>query len=398
MANIEIDKGNFGKNCTYLESPGDVIGLPVLRIVSTTQQTAVTGEGFGVGVDGHAGAIGVVGRGLTGVWGEGATGVSGHGKWGVLGNGSNLGVLGHSDTTNGVGVQGYASATAGTSYGVIGESMSSSGIGVAGVSGNIGTATGVLGVTEPGGIPRVTPQLSGVHGAAVTGVGVIGESDSGIGVEGIATADSGETVGVFGGSNSDHGTGVEGHGADVGVFGKSDAEHGTGVEGHGPDSGVFGESDESRGTGVEGHATAEDGPTIGVYGQSDSTNGTGVQGNATATTGTSYGVIGESSSPDGVGVWAKNPTVTKTGPGQALKCTGHALPESDNTYNCGDATHRWALVRAQTVTSGDLIFENGVKATEDGDGLAFLNREGMWIAILDSKGNLRIRGKLIQGL
>ena len=32
-------------------------------------------------------------------------------------------------------------------------------------------------------------------------------------------------------------------------------------------------------------------------------------------------------------------------------------PASDNTYNCGDDTRRWALVRGVTITSGDLCFE-----------------------------------------
>jgi len=76
--------------------------------------------------------------------------------------------------------------------------------------------------------------------------------------------------------------------------------------------------------------------------------------------------------------------------------SGNLLPAADNQYNCGDATHRWKLVRAETLTPGDLVFENGLRATEEGDGLAFLNRQGRKIAVLDSEGNFRIKGKFIE--
>ena len=39
-----------------------------------------------------------------------------------------------------------------------------------------------------------------------------------------------------------------------------------------------------------------------------------------------------------------------------ITADGHLLPYTDNAYNCGDDTHRWALVRAVTVTQGDIGF------------------------------------------
>ena len=41
-----------------------------------------------------------------------------------------------------------------------------------------------------------------------------------------------------------------------------------------------------------------------------------------------------------------------------LTVDGDLLPRSDNAYNCGDDEHRWALVRAVTVTTGDLGFDD----------------------------------------
>ena len=76
--------------------------------------------------------------------------------------------------------------------------------------------------------------------------------------------------------------------------------------------------------------------------------------------------------------------------------SGEVLPPSDDTGSIGKNGQRWSLVRAKTITSGDLTFENGVKATEEGRGLAFMNDAGEKIAVLDHKGNLRIKGDVIK--
>jgi len=55
-------------------------------------------------------------------------------------------------------------------------------------------------------------------------------------------------------------------------------------------------------------------------------------------------------------------------------CYDDFLPSSDNAYDCGNASRRWALVRGVTVTSGDLGFEEKVcpicgRAFKEGDEL-----------------------------
>ncbi len=51
------------------------------------------------------------------------------------------------------------------------------------------------------------------------------------------------------------------------------------------------------------------------------------------------------------------------------------------------------------VTSGDLVFENGGRVTEDETaGLAFKNPDGDKIAVLDWNGNFHIKGKIMQDL
>jgi hypothetical protein len=49
-------------------------------------------------------------------------------------------------------------------------------------------------------------------------------------------------------------------------------------------------------------------------------------------------------------------------------------------------------VKAQGFITGDVTFANGLRATEEGDGLAFLNPKGGKIAVLDGQGNLHIKG------
>jgi hypothetical protein len=60
---------------------------------------------------------------------------------------------------------------------------------------------------------------------------------------------------------------------------------------------------------------------------------------------------------------------------------GHIYPVTDGVWNCGDATHRWLLVRGVTVTSGDFRFENGWRMTEAerlglGRGIALVRPNG----------------------
>lgn len=151
----------------------------------------------------------------------------------------NQGVSGLSNSTNGRGVYGTATATSGTAYGVYGSSSSSAGAGVLGTASH----TGVMGTA---------------NGVSGNPVGVIGESIStgGRGVVGRATSAVGATVGVIG---------VTGGFSSVPAF----------------TTGVFG--------GTAGG--------FGVFGLTST--GRGVYGMASSTTDTNYGVYGETSSASG---------------------------------------------------------------------------------------------------
>lgn len=79
------------------------------------------------------------------------------------------------------------------------------------------------------------------------------------------------------------------------------------------------------------------------------------------------------------------------------------LPDTDNSYDLGNASFRWALVRGQTVTSGDLRFENDYILTEpnmldpDADphsGLCIMNHRWEQIGLVDEYGNLEIAGTI----
>ncbi|MBV6503046.1 MAG: hypothetical protein AKCLJLPJ_01109 [Fimbriimonadales bacterium] len=97
-------------------------------------------------------------------------------------SGTMYGVLGHSNSTSGTGVLGWAPATTGSTYGVWGQNASTSGAGV------LGRAPATSGITY------------GVSGDS--------SSTSGYGVFGWAMAPSGFTYGVYGRSDSPSGYGV----------------------------------------------------------------------------------------------------------------------------------------------------------------------------------------------
>jgi len=49
-----------------------------------------------------------------------------------------------------------------------------------------------------------------------------------------------------------------------------------------------------------------------------------------------------------------------------------------------------------TITPGDLFFDNGVQATEEGDGPTFVNPQGKKIAVLHAEANLQAKGKITE--
>jgi hypothetical protein len=120
-----------------------------------------------------------------------------------------------------------------------------------------GATTGVTGQT-------VTNGGSGLYGADTSpagGYAIYGVSTNGTGVYGSATASSGNTIGVYGSSNSPNGVGVYGYSTvpggvpfgGAGVYGFSNVQNGAGVEAVNTDSegnGVVASAPDANGYGV----------------------------------------------------------------------------------------------------------------------------------------------------
>jgi hypothetical protein len=106
-----------------------------------------------------------------GVHGRADSNTNGYGVFGeaTASAGNTRGVYGSSASTAGRGVYGYASAASGTTTGVYGEANSTSGRGVYGVADSTGGGVGVYGVSNVG---------SGVYGISTSGYGVYGLSTS----------------------------------------------------------------------------------------------------------------------------------------------------------------------------------------------------------------------------
>jgi hypothetical protein len=75
----------------------------------------------------------------------------------------------------------------------------------------------------------------------------------------------------------------------------------------------------------------------------------------------------------------------------SMYTNGHLCPGSDNSGSVGNSSLRWGLVRAVTITPGDLTFDNGWTVTEGekvglGPGLAFLDADENIIAFVGPEG------------
>lgn len=251
---------------------------------------AVRGESpspLGAGVEGHA--TGLQGVGVRGTaTGALATAVSG------VATGSALhGVTGSTTNSSGSGVRGQAYAANGTPNGVFGERLNGAGNGVRGYASNttgqpvvgvVGEAlaqdgTGVLGIARDGGNGS---QIAGVRGTT--------DSTAGIGVEGLATAASGNTIAVRAVSDSTGGRAV-----DAVVTATSGITYGIRALASTP-----------LGSAVLAANNASSGSARGIVGWSYSPEGYGVQGAApVVTTATNYGVHGRTASPNGYALYGE---------------------------------------------------------------------------------------------
>jgi hypothetical protein len=249
-------------------------------------------------------------RGVGGV-GSGIPAGDAIGVWGDSRDGT--GVLGFSQGTSGqAGVAGWANASSGQAYGVYGHSLSDGGTGVYGTA----TTTGTAGIDTGS-----DGQTRGVYGQADSplGDGVHGEGAY-RGVYGKGTDSSGITYGVYGTSEGSNGYGVWGqslhrdavYGASTngnGVFG-STASAGSGK------AGVYGVATANEGEtyGVYGQALSGDG--YGVYSSGDAH----VAGDLTWMAKTSYISVGPTAFDYRLG-YGVDPEITASEINAPVGCT-----------------------------------------------------------------------------
>jgi endosialidase-like protein len=210
----------------------------------------------------------------------------------------------------------YATGVSGGSYAGLFDSASTSGVGVFGV------ASADTGITYGGRFQNFSTSGYGVHGQsyATNGAtyGVYGRSasSSGHGVYGWATAATGFNYGgKFESPNSTSGRGVYGRagastGTTYGGYFRSESTSGRGVYGEatatsGTTTSVWGANWSTAGRAVFGQASATSGLNYGVFGTTGSTSGRGVFGEAPASTGQTYGVYGKNQSTGGRGVYGE---------------------------------------------------------------------------------------------
>jgi hypothetical protein len=165
--------------------------------------------------------------------------------------GTGSGIVASTNSTSGIGVSGTSSSTTSSvigGIGVFGFSSNPSGSGVEGTSGNIGVIGngGTIGGLTGMGVQGNGSQY-GVYGSVNSSLfpakqaGVFGttasSSGTAYGVEGVASATTGNPAGVYGASSSTGGYGVEGVSGNVGVYGTS---ANVGVFGQGNSAGIEG--------------------------------------------------------------------------------------------------------------------------------------------------------------
>ncbi len=269
-----------------------------------------TAGDVGIGVVEPDYALHVETNSTYGVYGKTGSGVSF--SAGVCGEGTHdtarsVGVKGKSESTHGFGVHGSATSDTGTTYGVYGWSPSDGGRGVHGwASSTIGTTHGVSGESD-------SADGRGVYGHASATSGfnraVYGKTDS----------PDGHAAYFEGGRNYFEGN------VGIGIDEPSYPLHvetnrnraisattssivGRGVNGvvsatSGTTYGVYGQSQSAAGRGVYGIASATTGTTYGGKFECASTAGRGVFARVTATSGLNYGGKFDSASNAGYGVY-----------------------------------------------------------------------------------------------
>jgi hypothetical protein len=352
-------------------------------------------------------------------------------------NGTNYGVWGQSDSPYGTGVYGWGHAFSGSAYGVIGQTDSYGGSGVYGFAGaGSGGNYGVYGLSS-------SYQGTGVHGYAnAAGGGTYGiygwaQSYQGTGVYGLASAGSGTTYGVSGYSSSPDGKGVygatAGSGTNYGVYGYSTSPNGVSILGRAGDKGTV----PIVAQGVPGQTGSLQewriGPTPLALVDASGNLGLGttaparsvhLQGsnacfrmdrnaNSSAfilvrTSNTDFNTIWktfyvgvDASSADNGSFFIGDVHTNVKGASDKrliIDNAGNIVPPTTSPGSIGTSSLKWPDIWCTTLHQGDLMYENGVRTTEDGDGIAFYNPQGEKIAVLDREGNFYVKGRVVEGL
>jgi hypothetical protein len=268
--------------------------------------TAASPGGYGVeGVNTGSGGIGVYGYDSagTGVSAFGVTGVSASGtSYGLNASATGAGSTGVYATAPFFGVYGVATASSGSTVGVYGS-------GVDGLQGQ-GTLHGVYAAAPTYGLYGVATNTTGnsfgVYGSGGSN-GVYGVAPN-FGLYGVATATSGNSVGVYG-TGID---GLQGSGSAYGVYAAASGSGSTGVYGTAPQFGVYGVATAGSGNTVGVYGNGADGlqgagTVHGVYANGGQY---GVTSFTSAGIAGSYGVyqgasaLGATFAYPGGGVWA----------------------------------------------------------------------------------------------
>jgi hypothetical protein len=223
------------------------------------------------------------------------------------GNQSIVGLNVRSATTDSTGKGGVFY---GGEHGVIGESKLN--IGVLGKTEN---GVGIKGLARASGGTGIYGIANSISGNGI-GVSALARSGSGTGIYVENSSMSGSAYGLNALSKSDAGIAIRGEadalsGLTTGIFALVRSDFGRAIYGNatsttGPTMGVYGRSVSSSGYGIFGQNNSASGLTYGVYGQVSSNSGIGVHGSATSTSGPTIGLKGAVASPSGSGVLGIN--------------------------------------------------------------------------------------------
>jgi len=285
------------------------------------------------------------------------------------------------------------------------------------IKGNCGMESVIFGFNTygQGGI-GVAGNAAGTGGTGVSGVV---SSDLSVGVSGWATSLSGSSIGVTGLSSSKDGTGILGGGGRFGIVGTAPTNTPSCIpivaKGTSNQTANLQEWHNSAGTplsvinkdGSMGIGTSSPARQLHIRGnQAVSRMDRDVDSAAFIFVRTAPGNFNKvwksfMFGADASGVNDGRFVIGDLGTATSGVSTKRLVIDNTGRVGIGTETpteklHVAGNVKASGFITGDIEFANGVKATEEGKGLAFLNDAGEKIAILDRNGNFRVKGRITE--